>query len=615
MKKSLFISLSVMILLTVIVGYTAYNIVSRWGDMSDVITRSVAKGMLLEEITSSINREVELADFYNKNPSLVIKSEVKKLDKRITENIKSLNYLTNNNYGEAATVKYINVFYKFNIYEKVIEILKSPPSEKKIRVELLNNLIKNNFEINDKISTLKVPEYRDNIDQLRNYSKSVTAWITLICGFLGFILMYISINHITKLYNQIEKQAKREKTVRELTSAVCSTFDIKDIFSIAIEEIVKNLNVDRAFILENTHNEDFNIVCQSINKEIKDFDECNYIQTFFNKSNSLFEECKSIKKPVIIPDVENSKMSDELKYEYGKYNIYALVIVPIILQDGDIYGFIQLECFEVKKNWTIENIELIKNLSNQLSIAISNAKLFEKSNEKTKEASELAKKLEINLDEIKVINKELIKSNELNVKIQEDERLRIAYDLHDEVIQGLIGLVRKADSFNSSNKGEVQDELRKMIAQIRKICQNLRPSILHDLGLQSAIEWLMDDLEKYGVVPNVEIEDSLDVKLPEKKELVIFRIIQELTNNVKKHSQATNAWLKMEYNNECINIYFKDDGCGFDFKNVKDLKTLGLIGISERIKSVSGEFKVESLIDEGTNTIISIPLSDENLSN
>ena len=141
-----------------------------------------------------------------------------------------------------------------------------------------------------------------------------------------------------------------------------------------------------------------------------------------------------------------------------------------------IYGFIQLETYENKRTWNLETITLIKELSNQLAIAISNAQLFRNAKQKTEEAKE--------------INKQLVISNELNIKIQEAERHRIAQDLHDDIIQGLISLIRMTgDSSRDINLHDVNKQLNQMISEMRTICQNLRPSILDDLGLYSAVEW------------------------------------------------------------------------------------------------------------------------------
>jgi signal transduction histidine kinase len=615
MKKNLFISLGVMVLLTVIVGFTAFNLSSRWTDLSDVVTKSVAKGLFLEEIGSSIDRLVRRVDIYVLNPSPKVKNEIDSLHKDITDRLKSLKFISNKASSEELNINMIENYYRNNIYNLVLEIIATrdtqinePAEETKAKLEKLYN---HNDQIVAQINTLKdiaIPRYEQNIAQLKNYSKGVTATITLICVLLGIILMSISVNHLSTLYEQIESQAKRERIIRELTTAVCSTLDLNVIFEIATRELARALDSDKCLILEYGQDKTISVCFSYINDNSQNqiVDICD--PTIVNKENPFFQEAKKTRNPIVINDVKNNiNYKRELK-PYKNLNILSFVIVPIILQNSRIYGFIQLENYNKPRNWPKESVDLIVDLSNQLAIAISNAQLFKNAKAKTEEASKLAKELENNLQEIKNINKELVYSNELNVKIQEDERLRVAQDLHDEIIQGLIGLVREVDHIEDNKKHDIQNDIRNLITHIRKICQNLRPSILDDLGLYSAIEWLLDDLERYGVVPHLEIAEKEEIELDEKTELVIFRIIQELTNNIKKHARATNAWLTVSYEDTNVQIQLADDGCGFEYNENLIPKTLGLIGIKERIKSVSGQLVIDTSPGDGTKVDINIPL-------
>lgn len=431
MKKDLFISLAVMVLLTIIVGLTAYNLTSRWTDLPDIITKNVAKEQLLGQIASNIDRQTNRVDLYVLNPSEGLKDEIISLNKSIINSIKSLKYITNRVSSEEQRINLMETFYKENIYNLIKKIIEDKDNQvdQKVILEELKTLYVFNNQILDQINTEKtftVPIYEQNVNQLKNYSRSVTIIITIICVMLGFILMAISVNHISSLYEKIEKQAHQ---------------------------------------------------------------------------------------------------------------------------------------------------------------------------------------LEVNLEEIKQINKELLTSNDLNIKIQEAERLRIAQDLHDEVIQGLISLIRIADDTSANyDPAIIKQRLNSVVVQIRKICQNLRPSILDDLGLYSAIEWLLDDLEKFGIVAHLEInEEELQI-IPKRIELMIFRVIQELTNNIKRHSKANNVWLKMNYDPVKVVLIVEDDGCGFDYNEVNLNKTLGLLGIKERVKSVFGNLDINSQSGEGTTVSIVIPM-------
>lgn len=614
MKKNLLITSFVMVFLTVIVGITAYNVTSDWTYSSDIITRSVAKGLFWEEIAFSIDKQIERVGVYVVNPSLNIQVEIEDLNKTIKNRLKSLKYISNKTSSEELDVEVIESFYENNINQLISQMIeeKNKNPQKTNFVAEMETLRNYNFQISKQINTFKTfafPKYEQNINQLRYYSQQVTGMITLICVLLGIILMAISANHLSTLYEQIEKQAKREKLISELTTAVCSTFDLEVIFDIAIKELAKALNFDRCVILEYTENRGIGICNEYITSDKLEPETICSIESIISKSNPLLDECKNTLKPVTVNDVNNnSTYQVELK-PYKDLGIFSFIIVPIILHKNKIYGFIQLENYKKSKAWTKENIDLIIDLSNQLAIAISNAQLYKSTKTKTEEANLLAQQLEKNLIDIRKINHELIFSNELNVKIQEAERLRIAQDLHDEIIQGLISLIRKTDDRKDEfNKIEIHEELKSTVGQIRKICQQLRPSILDDLGLYSAIEWLLDDLENYGIVPHLVINEEKPIQISAKVDLMIFRVIQELTNNIKKHSKASNAWLEITCTEDGIKINLVDDGCGFEYNENDSFKTLGIVGIKERIKSVSGHLLINSQINKGTNIDIFVPL-------
>lgn len=610
MKKELLISLGVMILLTLIVGFTAFNLTSQWSNLPDVVSKIVAKELLLEGVASSLDSQVKRVDVYVLNPVPSIKQEIYDLNDNILNHFKSIEIITNENPVERQRIQAISNFYSDSIYSSVLKVLelkddKAPQDKLK---EAIEKLYVNNNEFllsikNEK--TFTAPLYEHNIEYLKNYFRNVTITITLVCVLLGIILMTISVSHISTLYERIEKQAEKERLISELTTAVCSTLDLQVVFDIAAKELVKALGVDRSLIIEYTNQKGIGIFTEYLNnnKTLKTSG-----LELINDENPFFVEVKKTLKPVYVNDLLDKEKTENDAQKYREKGILSFVLVPIILQEKDLYGFIQLETYSKTKEWSSDTIELLKEISYQLAIAITNAQLYSNAKLKKEEADLLAKKLEINLEEIKQINKELVKSNELNVKIQESERLRIARDLHDEIIQGLIGLIRSTDASKQDvDIAAINKELNFFTVQIRSICQNLRPSILDDLGLHSAIEWLLDNLEKAGIVGTLEINGNEGIALPKKIELMVFRVVQELTNNIQKHSKAKNARVSMCYKENGVSIVVEDDGCGFDYDELNLNKTLGIIGMQERIKSLSGKINYQSKPSQGTEITIFIP--------
>jgi len=158
-------------------------------------------------------------------------------------------------------------------------------------------------------------------------------------------------------------------------------------------------------------------------------------------------------------------------------------------------------------------------------------------------------------------------------RVQEDERLRISRELHDDTAQVLISLSRDLDALMSDELKLPKAAIKRLqklyettdsvLEGIRRFSQDLRPSILDDLGLVPALEWLASDLEKeYGIKSEVSITGNQRRLQPE-SELAIFRIAQEILSNVKKHSQASTVEMTMDFGEDALTLIITDNGQGF----------------------------------------------------
>jgi signal transduction histidine kinase len=199
---------------------------------------------------------------------------------------------------------------------------------------------------------------------------------------------------------------------------------------------------------------------------------------------------------------------------------------------------------------------------------------------------------------------------------QEAERKRIARELHDETVQALVAVARHLDDLASGKSKltvqEIRSEIQKILEGVRHYGQDLRPSILDDLGLVPALKWLASDLTKnYGIEVETEIRGN-NRQLPADVELALFRITQEAFTNVRKHSQATKVSVKLEISEHYVQIIIHDNGKGFAMPaKVGDLTRmgkLGLMGIKERTQLLNGAVAVDSEPSKGTTLTIKVPL-------
>ncbi len=204
------------------------------------------------------------------------------------------------------------------------------------------------------------------------------------------------------------------------------------------------------------------------------------------------------------------------------------------------------------------------------------------------------------------------------IKNQEFERKRIAAELHDSLGQDLLviknrtRLIMRKEKKDVSAFGEL-DQISNVaddaIKNIRHISYNLHPYHLEKIGLTDSLKAMIDKInEASNVVFEYEIE-NIDHTLPKDQEINCYRVLQELLNNIIKHSDAMTAWVKIIRLNKRIVIYVKDDGIGFDYGKVKsELRGFGLSGVKERIDILKGKLEIETEINKGTNVVIEIPI-------
>jgi signal transduction histidine kinase len=219
----------------------------------------------------------------------------------------------------------------------------------------------------------------------------------------------------------------------------------------------------------------------------------------------------------------------------------------------------------------------------------------------------LKKELEIN--KIRTRQQEEILEN--TVLSQEKERKRIAQDLHDEVgamlsvVKLNIAMVeRKSDTTASKEIArETKSYIDEVILQVRRISRALLPPSLEKLGLTSAIEELVNWVNKGDQVEVVVWKTEHDYRFNGKKEMAIFRIVQELLNNAIKHAQASRIVIKIRFCSSGLAVSVCDNGVGFDVKS--NGKTgLGLKNLESRTQILNARIKLRSAPGKGTTAVL-----------
>lgn len=272
--------------------------------------------------------------------------------------------------------------------------------------------------------------------------------------------------------------------------------------------------------------------------------------------------------------------------------LWTRVVVPLKSKE-QVQGVLAVST-RGSRHFPSEELELLKVIGNEIGVAIENARLYENMRFYVQEVA----------------------------RAQEDERQRIARELHDETIQMMIVLSRRLEALITSPEplsetvrqslGSLQELLRDASRGIRRFVRDLRPPSLDHLGLVATVEGLARDLvERDGI--GAEVRATGDVRrLHSEEELILFRIAQEALSNVRRHSGASQVIVELEFCPDKVRMAIDDNGRGFDVpERIDELVSvgrLGLIGMQERARTLAGTLTIQSAPGRGTAVTVEVPV-------
>ena len=224
-------------------------------------------------------------------------------------------------------------------------------------------------------------------------------------------------------------------------------------------------------------------------------------------------------------------------------------------------------------------------------------------------------RLRATLEELRMLSGRL-------VTVEEEERTRIARELHDELGVGLtclkIDLSRLATIVGSNISADagskLDDKVRSMVEQVdgtiaavQRLVTQLRPALLDNLGLVAAIEWQCQDFQKRTGIPCTCVTSADDIAMEPERATALFRICQEALTNTARHAQATAVTIKLESRNDALQLVVADNGVGIPNLKVSDRQSLGLLGMKERAVLLGGEVTIQGDPDKGTTVVAYLP--------
>jgi signal transduction histidine kinase len=245
---------------------------------------------------------------------------------------------------------------------------------------------------------------------------------------------------------------------------------------------------------------------------------------------------------------------------------------------------------------------ILNTLARQAEIALNNILLIET--------------LRRQLDEIQDSRETLAQTQRQLLRTREDERARLARELHDNPIQSLVGMniqlgllqnTEKIPSLLLNTLGDMRAEVRELTSELRQVCANLRPPMLDALGLGAALRVYAEDWSaetEVGAQLDLE-EDVILRQIPNEVALNFYRVAQEALTNVARHARARQVVIKLHCKQERLSLLIRDNGCGFTlpdtFSGLTKKDHFGVVGMRERVDLIGGEWKLESAPGMGTS--------------
>ena len=250
-------------------------------------------------------------------------------------------------------------------------------------------------------------------------------------------------------------------------------------------------------------------------------------------------------------------------------------------------------------NLSLDEEDLLATIANQVATAVARARLHE------------------DLREDEVVHRRLLHQT---ITAQESERRRLAAEIHDSVVQSLVGISYRLQAIEKRVSPDTDEELladikvleeqlNTNIKELRDLLLGLRPPMLDDMGLYKALE---THLKNFGLQNGIQYsfqQPETPPVLTRDAQINIFRIVQEALNNIEKHASATHVTIEIEATSQKLFLTIRDDGRGFSTQRTRGRpRNLGIASMRERTELLGGHLKIKSEADRGTMISVDVPL-------
>ena len=346
------------------------------------------------------------------------------------------------------------------------------------------------------------------------------------------------ITEARKLEKQLVEANKNLRALNTVASAVSQSIDLDTVLETALDKVIDVMGLDLGAIM--LLDSDTQSLSHRVHRGLS--------EEFVNGVGELkvgegiAGKVAQLREPAYFDDLSQAP-GVARRSLVRKEHHRAFCSVPLLSKDK-VLGVMNIGSHGVR-HFEQKDIELLTSIANQIAVVIDNAQLY----------SEIQRKEEMRGELLRLI-----------ISTQEEERKRIARELHDETSQSLTGLAVNIEAVVNAlplHPRQLEDKLRRMqsialdaLDGIHRAIYELRPSLLDDLGLVSAIHWHSDNsLKEAGIEAHVGVE-GVERRLPIQIETALFRIVQEATTNIIRHAGASSVDITIKFNKAILNIFY-----------------------------------------------------------
>jgi len=402
-----------------------------------------------------------------------------------------------------------------------------------------------------------------------------------------------------------QSRAKAEKGSSELlvlsriSAALSGLWDLDAILGVALDSTLDIMNgtIGEILLIDEKTKELAHIAHRGLSKEFVE-------NVRLSPGEGITGSVAQSGKAILLEDISSDPRVAHRELVMAE-GLKAFICVPLRARDK-VLGVLNIAS-RMPRHFTTSDMHLLYAIGDELGIAIEHARLYERLRKARERLRKLARQ---------------------NLVAEEDERRRIARELHDETSQSLSGIALQLQALieMSTISGQPEAEfvaglkkVQSLTVQVHKevsrLISNLHPALLDTLGLVPAVrQYAETSLHPLGIAITVETKGT-EMRFPPEVEAAFFRFIQGAVGNIAQHSKAKNAAIVFEYKPDEFLLTISDDGKGFNVSEITDVEESGrgrgLFSMRERIGSMGGTSGIESAIGKGTEVWARVPIGQE----